>query len=157
MNHYETLGVSRVATALEVKKAYRKLAMRYHPDKNPSDKGAEEKFKVCARAYEVLSDAKKKADYDLTLQCVGVPGWAKVSAAEAAASVDPDWVCKVQGFGTFVRPFLGPRCKYCGAATSQSLHSKRIKLKSVDVVVRIEGKGFVCPTCAIKIFERILK
>ena len=61
---YEILGVSKSASADEIKKAYRKVAMQYHPDRNPGDKEAEEKFKEAASAYEILSDADKKAKYD---------------------------------------------------------------------------------------------
>lgn len=61
---YEILGVSRNATQEEIKKAYRKLAHKYHPDKNPGDKQAEEKFKQINNAYEILSDPEKKANYD---------------------------------------------------------------------------------------------
>lgn len=61
---YEILGVSKSATAEEIKKAYRKVAMQFHPDRNPGDKEAEEKFKEAAEAYEILSDADKKAQYD---------------------------------------------------------------------------------------------
>ncbi len=61
---YEILGVGKSASTDEVKKAYRKVAMQYHPDRNPGDKAAEEKFKEAAEAYEVLSDSDKKAQYD---------------------------------------------------------------------------------------------
>ncbi|WP_416441533.1 molecular chaperone DnaJ [Phnomibacter sp. MR] len=61
---YEILGVSKTASADEIKKAYRKVAMQFHPDRNPGDKAAEEKFKEAAEAYEVLSDADKRAQYD---------------------------------------------------------------------------------------------
>ena len=63
-DYYEILGVGKGASAAEIKKAYRKMALKYHPDKNPDDKEAEEKFKLAAEAYEVLSDADKKARYD---------------------------------------------------------------------------------------------
>ena len=63
-DYYEILGISKGATAEEIKKAYRKKAIQYHPDKNPGDKEAEENFKLAAEAYEVLSDADKKARYD---------------------------------------------------------------------------------------------
>lgn len=61
---YEILGVSKSATKDEIKKAYRKIALKYHPDRNPDDKAAEEKFKEAAEAYEVLSNDQKKAQYD---------------------------------------------------------------------------------------------
>jgi molecular chaperone DnaJ len=63
-NPYEVLGVDRNADADTIKKAYRKLAMQYHPDRNPGDKAAEDKFKEAASSYEILSNAEKKAQYD---------------------------------------------------------------------------------------------
>ncbi len=63
-DYYEILGVSKSASGDEIKKAYRKVAMQYHPDRNPGDKAAEEKFKEAAEAYEILSDADKRAQYD---------------------------------------------------------------------------------------------
>ncbi|MGE5497430.1 MAG: DnaJ domain-containing protein, partial [Syntrophothermus sp.] len=63
-DYYEVLGLDRNAGKEDIKKAYRKLAMQYHPDRNPDDKVAEEKFKEAAEAYEVLSNDEKKAKYD---------------------------------------------------------------------------------------------
>ena len=63
-DYYEVLGLSKGASESEIKKAYRKLALKYHPDKNPDDSSAEEKFKEAAEAYEVLSNGDKKARYD---------------------------------------------------------------------------------------------
>jgi len=83
-DYYEVLGVSRTATEVELKSSYRKLAMQYHPDRNPGDKKAEEKFKEAAEAYAVLADASKRAAYDRF-------GHAGVGAAAGAgAGFDPE-------------------------------------------------------------------
>ncbi|MEO0638399.1 MAG: DnaJ domain-containing protein, partial [Bacteroidota bacterium] len=63
-DYYEVLGVEKAATKDELKKAYRKMAIKYHPDKNPDNKEAEDKFKEAAEAYEILSDDQKRAQYD---------------------------------------------------------------------------------------------
>src|SRR3990167_5043565 len=64
LDYYEVLGVSRNASEEEIKKSYRRLAMKHHPDRNPDDKSAEESFKQAKEAYEVLSDSRKRSAYD---------------------------------------------------------------------------------------------
>src|SRR6185437_12849744 len=82
-DYYEILGVSRTVTEVELKSAYRKIAMQSHPDRNPGDRGAEERFKEAAEAYAVLSDTEKRSLYDRF-------GHAGVgSAAGAGAGFDP--------------------------------------------------------------------
>ena len=63
-DYYEVLGVDKKASEDEIKKAYRKIAIKYHPDRNPGDKEAEEKFKEAAEAYDVLHDEQKRKQYD---------------------------------------------------------------------------------------------
>src|SRR6266581_5770151 len=63
-DYYQVLGLKKTATAAEIKRAYRKLAVKYHPDKNPGNKDAEEKFKEINEAYSVLSDPQKRKQYD---------------------------------------------------------------------------------------------
>ena len=63
-DYYEILGLSKSASDSEIKSSYRKLAMKYHPDRNPGDKKAEEKFKEISESYEILKDPQKKAAYD---------------------------------------------------------------------------------------------
>ena len=81
-DYYEILGVERGADEQALKSAYRKMALKYHPDRNPGDKEAEEKFKEAAEAYGVLSDAQKRAAYDRY-------GHQGVAAAAGGAGFDP--------------------------------------------------------------------
>lgn len=73
-DYYSVLGVSRNASAEEIKKAYRKLALKYHPDKNPGDKAAEDRFKEVTEAYDILNDPQKKQAYDQFGFAMGGPG-----------------------------------------------------------------------------------
>ncbi len=86
-DYYEVLGVSRDASDQELKSAYRKQALKYHPDRNPGDHAAEEKFKQASEAYQVLSDADKRAAYD-RYGHAGVSGQGGFSGGPFAGGVD---------------------------------------------------------------------
>ena len=81
-DYYEVLEVERTSTDGEIKSSYRKLALKYHPDRNPDDKDAEERFKECAEAYSILADASKRSSYDRF-------GHAGVSSAAGGGGFDP--------------------------------------------------------------------
>ncbi len=117
-DYYEVLGVSRTATADEIKKAYRKLAMKYHPDRNPGNKAAEEKFKGINEAYDVLSDTKKRglydqmgSDYSRYQQQGGVPNgynWDQWYQQDGGTyEVDMNDFEDMAGFSDFFRTFFG--------------------------------------------------
>ncbi len=97
---YEILGVSRDASAEDIKKAYRRLAVKYHPDKNPGDKEAEEKFKEISEAYEILSDPQKRQQYDRFGHQAFGPGMG--SAAGAGMGIDLE-----EALRTFMETFGG--------------------------------------------------
>jgi len=117
-DYYEVLGVSRTATADEIKKSYRKLAMKYHPDRNPGNKAAEEKFKGINEAYDVLSDTKKRglydqmgSDYSHYQQQGGVPNgynWDQWYQQNGGTyEVDMNDFEDMDGFSDFFRTFFG--------------------------------------------------
>src|SRR5574344_440049 len=86
-DYYKILGVERTATADEIKRAYKKVAIKYHPDRNPGDKEAEEKFKQAAQAYDVLRDPDKRARYD-QFGAAGVDGAAGGFGGFGAGGMD---------------------------------------------------------------------
>src|SRR5215469_7615641 len=97
-DYYEVLGVDRSVGEQELKSAYRKLAMQYHPDRNPGDHAAEEKFKEAAEAYSVLSDSQKRAAYDT----YGHQGLSGMGGGGFDAGVDiGDVLSQVFGFDPF--------------------------------------------------------
>ena len=107
IDYYQVLGLKKNATPEEIKKAYRKLAVKYHPDKNPGNKEAEEKFKEINEAYAVLSDPKKKEQYDQ----FGSAGFhERFSQEDIFRGFDVGDLFKDKGFGTediFSRIFGG--------------------------------------------------
>jgi curved DNA-binding protein len=119
-NYYDILGVAREATVEEIKKSYRRLARQYHPDLNPNNKAAEEKFKVVSEAYEVLSDSGKRAQYDRYsgfwkqkgFQGGGVraasKAWNQRFSKDRAATDDLDF-SEFPDFNTFVDQLLNRR------------------------------------------------
>ncbi|MGZ9224672.1 MAG: DnaJ C-terminal domain-containing protein [Anaerolineales bacterium] len=113
-DYYKTLGVERKASEAEIRKAYRKLAMQYHPDRNPGDKQAEERFKEINEAYQVLSDPQKRTHYDRigsdysSWQRRGAPGdfnWDQYGSFPGGTRVNPDEMQDI--FSDFFRTIFG--------------------------------------------------
>jgi curved DNA-binding protein len=115
-DYYKILGVERKASEEDIRKAYRKLAMQYHPDRNPNDKQAEDRFKEINEAYQVLSDSKKRAHYDRlgsdysTWQRRGAPGdfdWSQYGGFPRGTRVEDMDEMFGGGFSDFFRTIFG--------------------------------------------------
>ena len=158
---YEILGVSKSASADEIKKAYRKVAMQYHPDRNPGDKDAEEKFKEAAEAYEILSDADKKAKYDRYGHAAFGPGTSGGAGAYGGGGMNMDDIFSQFGdifgddmFGGFFGGGGRRNSGGGGRARGQRGSNLRIKLKlnfeeiAKGVTKNVKVKKHVsCNTC----------
>jgi molecular chaperone DnaJ len=148
-DYYEVLGVSKTATAEEIRKAYRKLAIRYHPDKNPGDKEAEEKFKEAAEAYGVLSDEDKRKRYDQygpSLGPQGFPGGGGTGGFYSGGGMSMDDIFTQFGdiFGDLGGPFARRRSSQPGQRKGTDL---RIRVKmTLEEIATGTSKTVKIPT-----------
>jgi molecular chaperone DnaJ len=163
-DYYEVLGLGREAGDQEIKGAYRKLALKYHPDRNPDDPGAEEKFKEASEAYSVLSDAQKRAAYDrfghAGLQSAGGPGFNPDAFSDLS-----DILGDFFGFGDLfggggrrrARSRRGEDVRYdLEIAFEEAIHgmAAEIQTPKMEACERCKGSGSepgsgptTCPTC----------
>lgn len=146
-DYYSILGVERNATDEEIKKAYRKLAIKYHPDKNPDNKEAEDKFKEISDAYSVLSDPEKKHMFDTT-------GSIKHRIVPEANNVNlNDLINQFMGRNTGQRQRVGQTIRVKVQMTLEEIHNgqhKKIKynrLVKCDSCHGVGGETIQCPTC----------
>lgn len=154
-DYYDVLSVPKGASADEIKKAYRKVAMQYHPDRNPGDKSAEEKFKEAAEAYEVLSDTDKKAQYD-RFGHAGMRGNGRGSHATNMDDIFSQFgdIFGEEAFGSFFGGG-GGRSRSGGRARGTRGSNLRVKIKlnyeeiAKGVTKQIKVKKYVpCTTCS---------
>ncbi|MCM1292867.1 MAG: molecular chaperone DnaJ [Bacteroides sp.] len=129
-DYYEVLGVSKNATPEELKKAYRKLAIKYHPDKNQGDKAAEEKFKEAAEAYDVLSDPEKRQKYDQFGHSMGPQGFPGGGAGFSSSGMSMDDIFSM--FGDIFGGRMGGNMGGFGSATSGGGRRARARQRRGD-------------------------
>jgi molecular chaperone DnaJ len=157
-DYYEVLGVGKTASADEIKKAYRQKAMEFHPDKNPGDKTAEEKFKEAAEAYDVLSDEQKRARYDRHGHA-GVDGMGGGRGGYDSGGMDFDDILRRAGFDTddiFSQFFGGGRRGGGGGGRGQGERGSNLRIKvkmtleeiasGVEKKIKVK-KQVPCNTC----------
>jgi molecular chaperone DnaJ len=155
-DYYEVLGLGRDSDLEEIKKAYRSLAMKYHPDKNPGDKAAEEKFKEVAEAYEVLKDPEKRSRYDQ----YGHAGVSGAAGRGFSGAVDFDlsdalraFMRDFGGFGAF-DDFFGDSIRRQRQAASRRGSDLQVRIpvtleevsKGVEKTIKLKRKD-TCPVC----------
>ena len=142
-DYYEVLGVDKSASADEIKKAYRKAAMKYHPDRNPGDKEAEAKFKECGEAYEVLSDADKKSRYD-QFGFAGVdPNYGAGAGGYGGAGFGGFGGSGFGGFGDIFSEFFGGGAS-AGGSTRQQNGPRRGENVMTHLELTFEEAAFGC-------------
>lgn len=134
-DYYEVLGVAKTATPDEIKKAYRKLAIKYHPDRNPGDKEAEEKFKEAAEAYSVLSDAEKRQRYD-QFGHAGVEGAAGNGGPYGGFNMDMDDIFSM--FGDIFGGHSGFSGGFSGFGGGSSRNSGKRMFRGADLRVKVK-------------------
>ncbi len=155
-DYYDVLGVAKNASVDEIKKAYRKLAIKYHPDKNPNDKAAEDKFKEAAEAYEVLSNPEKKQRYD-QFGHAGVGGAAGGGGFSGGSMNMEDIFSQfgdIFGGGSPFESFFGGGGRQSGGRRVAKGSNLRIKVKltleeiahGVEKKIKV-NKQIVCKTC----------
>lgn len=155
-DYYEILGVNRGADETEIKKSYRKLAMKYHPDKNPGDKAAEDKFKEAAEAYEILSDNQKRGRYDQFGHAGtnnGGHGGHGMNMEDIFSQFGDVFGGGFSGFGggggrRSKRAFKGSNLRIRVKLTLEEIAKGTTKKVKVNKLVASEGVTFAdCPTC----------
>lgn len=153
-DYYEVLGVSKSASADDIKRAYRRMAMKYHPDKNPGNKEAEAKFKECAEAYEVLSDAEKHQRYDRFghegLRGIGMRDYTHMKWQDIGSAFED-----IFGFDDFFGDIFGarkPRARRGSPTRGYDLETS-VELTLSDIAKGVEKtieftRQDICPECS---------